>query len=116
MSYQAAAAANLEVYLARLVVSHGGEDKGAFTTGPLVPLEPGDEPAQVHWWIYGRFSLTSPNRMFDFPCPPAFFSSLGYGKSNPLRVVFVCLDESAAVLRAEGFSCSPSFPLKAFFF
>lgn len=42
--------ANLEVYLTRLVVAQGGggENQGAaFTTGPLVPLEPGDEAAQV---------------------------------------------------------------------
>ncbi|CAM9481537.1 unnamed protein product, partial [Laminaria digitata] len=39
--------AGLDVFLTRLVVSHGREDMKVFTTGPLIPLEPGDEPPQV---------------------------------------------------------------------
>ena len=39
--------AGLDVFLTRLVVSHGWEDRKVFTTGPLIPLEPGDEQAQV---------------------------------------------------------------------
>ncbi|CAN0402609.1 unnamed protein product, partial [Ectocarpus sp. 8 AP-2014] len=39
--------AALEIFLTRLVVSHGSENKGAFTTGPLVPLQPGDAEAEV---------------------------------------------------------------------
>ncbi|CAN0385556.1 unnamed protein product, partial [Ectocarpus sp. 8 AP-2014] len=39
--------AALEIFLTRLVVSHGSENKGAFTTGPLVPLQPGDPEAEV---------------------------------------------------------------------
>lgn len=41
----------LDVFLTRIVVSRGGEGKGVFTTGPLVPLEPGDEPAKARVWF-----------------------------------------------------------------
>lgn len=43
--------AGLDVFLTRLVVSHGRDDRKVFTTGPLIPLEPGDEPAQVRFGV-----------------------------------------------------------------
>ncbi|CAN0566579.1 unnamed protein product, partial [Ectocarpus sp. 12 AP-2014] len=45
--------AALEIFLTRLVVSHGSENEGAFTTGPLVPLQPGDPEAEVElpMWV-----------------------------------------------------------------
>lgn len=41
------AQAALDIFLTRLVVSHGSENEGAFTTGPLVPLQLGDLKAEV---------------------------------------------------------------------
>lgn len=42
---------DLELFLTRLVVSHGREDRNVFTTGPLIPLLPGNEPAQVRFGV-----------------------------------------------------------------
>ena len=56
----------LDVFLTRLVVSNGAESKGVFTTGPLVPLEPGDEPPQAGSVFYlFIFPKCSPYR---WPC------------------------------------------------
>lgn len=108
--------ANLEVYLTRLVVSHGGENKAAFTTGPLVPLGPGDEPAQVCMYLCTMIlrgfltdviSETVCSFFLFFVARRACFfvsSSSPRQSSNLLRRVLFCLSLSPSTLWRESAS------------